>query len=304
MSKADGKKIAIKFTMPLNPMTPIETPIAHKYFRWQIDTIWSTRVYLYGIELKTDSDFYLPSGIVTSSGYYSSFIHDRAFDGNIATYWRPSAYPCWIQIELSSPIVLTAFKWNTEASSFNPRIFKLLGSNDGINWDELYADESPSTNYWKEFAVSPLTTITNGNETAFKVTGQEFQYINGPVIEKEYAIDSIQEHPTEPQSLLITVDQFARFNNVEGQLKVSYNSALGTLVGVGGAVQSFDAYFTPLDLLREINPNDEELITGTISSAAVEYSLIQYLNAYHEHALNANIASVVVEYTDIRIENP
>lgn len=107
-----------------------------------------------------------------------------------------------------------------------------------------------------------------------------------------------------PQDILkLTIDQFARFNNVEGQLKVSYDSALGTLVGVGGAVQSFEAYFTPTDLLREINPNDEETVRATISSASIDYSLIQYENAYHEHTVNA-VASVVVEYTDVTIVNP
>lgn len=159
----------------------------------------------------------------------------------------------------------------------------------------------------KQIAVKftmPLLGDVTGNVSAFSVTGQEYKYINGPIIAKTYTVTSVVAHPTEPRTLLITVDQFARFNNVEGQLKVSYNSALGTLVGVGGAVQSFDAYFTPTDLLREINPNDEETVRATISSASIDYSLIQYENAYHEHTVNAVIATAVVEYTDVTIVNP
>lgn len=107
-----------------------------------------------------------------------------------------------------------------------------------------------------------------------------------------------------PQDILkITVDQFARFNNVEGQLKLTYNSALGTLVGVGGAVQSFEHYFMPTDLHREINPNDEETIRTVISDVTLNYDLISYEHAYHDHTINA-VASVVVEYTDVTIVNP
>lgn len=159
----------------------------------------------------------------------------------------------------------------------------------------------------KQIAIKftmPLLGDVTGNVSAFTVTGQEYKYINGPILSKTYTITSVVAHPTEPRTLLITVDQFARFNNVEGQLKVSYNSALGTLVGVGGAVQGFEVYFTPLDLLREINPNDEETVRGTISNATISYDLMSYLNAYHQHTLNAAISSVVVEYTDIRIVNP
>jgi hypothetical protein len=150
----------------------------------------------------------------------------------------------------------------------------------------------------------PLLGDVTANVSAFSVTGQEYKYINGPIINKTYTVTSVVAHPTEPRALLITVDDFARFNNVEGQLKVSYNSALGTLVGVGGAVQNFDVYFTPIDLLREINPNDEETIRSTISNVTLEYSVMQYLNAYHPHTINANIASAVIEYTYVGVVNP
>jgi hypothetical protein len=158
----------------------------------------------------------------------------------------------------------------------------------------------------KKIAVKftmPLVGEVTGNASAFSITGQEHKYINGPIINKTYTITSVTAHPTEPRTLLITVGDFARFNNVEGQLKVSYNSALGTLAGVGGAVKSFETLFSPLDLKREINPNDEETIRGTISSATVEYSIVQYLNAYHQHTVNA-VASVALEYTDVTIVNP
>ena len=114
------------------------------------------------------------------------------------------------------------------------------------------------------------------------------------------------EEPIQPQDkLLITVDQFSRFNNVEGQLTVSYNQALGDLKGITGDVLSFNYSFTPTDLRREINPNDEETIRGVII-ATLDYSLISYLNASStdQHTIKANVLSATVEYTDVTIVNP
>jgi hypothetical protein len=151
----------------------------------------------------------------------------------------------------------------------------------------------------------PLLGDVTGNVSAFSVTGQEYKYINGPIIAKTYTVTSVVAHPTEPRTLLITVDQFARFNNVEGQLTVSYNQALGNLKGTTGDVLSFNYPFTATDLRREINPNDEETIRGIII-ATLDYSLIQYLSASstEQHTIKANALTATVEYTDVTIVNP
>ena len=160
----------------------------------------------------------------------------------------------------------------------------------------------------KKIAVKftmPLLGDVTGNVAAFTVTGQEYKYINGPILNKTYTVTSVVAHPTEPRTLLITVGDFTRFNNVEGQLTVSYNQALGTLKGTTGDVLSFSFPFTPTDLRREINPNDEEAIRAVIG-VALDYSLISYLNASsaEEHTISAAISSVVVEYTYVTIVNP
>ena len=114
------------------------------------------------------------------------------------------------------------------------------------------------------------------------------------------------EEPTQPQDkLLITVGDFNRFNNVEGQLTVSYNQALGSLKGATGDVLSFSFPFAPTELRREINPNDEETIRAVIG-VVLDYSLISYLNASstEQHTIKANALSATVEYTDVTIVNP
>ena len=122
-----------------------------------------------GLNSKLTGIIFLPVGAVTASGQYSSYSPDRAFDGSTSTYWRPNTIPAWVQIELSEPILLTGFRWNTQSSSYRPKGFSLLGSNDGIDWDILYSGESPSATYWKEFTCTPL--LTSGNEPAFAIIG-------------------------------------------------------------------------------------------------------------------------------------
>lgn len=34
-----------------------------------------------------------------------------------------------------------------------------------------------------------------GNENAFKVTGKEYKYVNGPLIEKDYIVDKVERYP-------------------------------------------------------------------------------------------------------------
>ena len=38
----------------------------------------------------------------------------------------------------------------------------------------------------------------SGNELAFKVTGQEYKYINGPLIDGDYQIASVERYPILP----------------------------------------------------------------------------------------------------------
>ena len=99
--------------------------------------------------------------------------------------------------------------------------------------------------------TQPLIGDVTENESAFTVTGQEYQYIDGPdnngqLINKTYVVTSIFNHPTEPNSILL--EFINEFRNVQGSLSISYNQALGTLTGVGGAVASFTETFLPEDL--------------------------------------------------------
>lgn len=40
-----------------------------------------------------------------------------------------------------------------------------------------------------------LVGDVSGNESAFKVTGQEYKYVGGPLIDKQYVVDKVERYP-------------------------------------------------------------------------------------------------------------
>jgi hypothetical protein len=97
----------------------------------------------------------------------------------------------------------------------------------------------------------PLVGDVSGNSAAFTITGQEYQWsngpnYNGPIVNKTYSVTSVSNHPIEPNCILLELS--TGFRNVFGLLTVKYNQALGNLAGAGGAVANFEKTFAPEDL--------------------------------------------------------
>jgi hypothetical protein len=312
MSKSEGKYIAVKFTESLVGAEATE-------------------------HLRTGEP-YLPVGTVTSSGdVYSS---TRAFDGSTSSYWRPSTYPCWVQIELAEAVALTGFRWNTQTTSYRPKDFTVQGSNNGTDWTTIYTGQSPAESYWKEFIwditneaykfyrwdistkwssyiylygieLIPVESyITNGNEIAFEVKGNVPDYVEypsetlGPLTEKIFIVDNVIPHPTEAKTLLLTMKDMSEFKNIEGSLTVSYNASLGNLAGLGGAVQSFTEVFAPTDLVRVPNPLLAEKINASITDLSAGLTRIYYKDGYDTEIISASITGLTVNLINIADLNP
>jgi len=255
MSKAEGKKIGIKFTETINEIVLLPTLI-------------------------TRDAYESPTGIVTGSSQYSADYPSNAFDGNISTSWRPlTTTNEWIKIELAEPMIISGFRWTSLTSSYRPRLFTVSGSNDGVSWVELYSGESPMVSDWKEFQWQPIesykyyrwdiasgwatairvyelellfvdVSLQSGNENAFTITGQEYEWVDGPsnngeIVNKTYPVSLVQTHPSEPNSIQMDVSSI---RNSIGALTVTYDQALGNLSGIGGAVENFTESFNPIDL--------------------------------------------------------
>ncbi len=306
MSKSKGGKITIKFTEDLvGDVTGLDPkPIG------------------------VGTEFYLPTGTATASSQYSSYAPQRAFQ-NDSNYWYTRTIPSWIQIELSEPVYIAGFRWDTRTTSYRPRAFKVQGSNDGETWIDLYSDESPNDNDWKEFSWKPgdafkfyrwdissgwssylyiyqiQLLVAGGNESAFTVTGEEYQYVKGPMIQREYKVKSVENHPTlNKKHLLLTMEDFNNFNNVEGSLTIEYDALNGNLSGRGGAVESFEETFTPEDLVQTPDPNVEEYISVSPVEVTVELKDVSYHPGYAAEYISAAPVEVTALLQDANTVNP
>jgi hypothetical protein len=145
----------------------------------------------------------------------------------------------------------------------------------------------------------------SGNTAAFLVQGKQYKYVNGPLIDKAYIVTKIEPHPTEPNAILLTVDNLSRFPTVEGELTITYDASKGNLAGAGGAVESFARTFTPTDLIPEPNPGIQENITAQ-PTITVVINDIEYSKHYHTEPdhITAAPATVTVVITDVGIINP
>jgi len=196
MSKGLGQKIAIKFTEDLvGDVTGLVPSSA------------------------VTGDYFRPSGTTTSSSQYSSYAPSRAFDGSTSSYWYTrTTGDQWVQIELAEPTWVYGFRWYI-GSNYRPNGFDFQGSNDGENWEDILTGNSPNATGWHEFPTdSPKQykyyrwTITSryssylyvyeiellkavGNERAFTITGKEYQYVNSPLVDKEYQVEKVERYP-------------------------------------------------------------------------------------------------------------
>ena len=306
MSKAQGQKITIKFTEDLTGDVTGLTP-----------------------KPLAPGDYFRPIGTATHSSIYSSYYSSNCFDGSTSSYWYTrTTGDQWVQIQLSAPIFISGFRWYIGAN-YRPNGFTLQGSNDGTNWDTLVGGNSPNATGWHEFAfgipdvayqyyrwtvTSRYSTYLNiyeielkgtkGQEGAFKVTGQEYQYINGPLLNKDYEVISVEEHPSIDKALLLTMATLNRFPTVEGNLTVEYDATVGNLAGRGGFVESFIETFTPTDLAPEPNPGIEETITVAPVELVINYIPISYHSRYAEETITVAPAELTVNLIYVGVINP
>lgn len=196
MSKGLGQKIGIKFTEDLvGDVSGNGTATPYSFYRWYITSTWSSsgRLYLYELEFFSSGIKVNTNKIISMAGssrYSSSYDVDRLFDGSVpGREWDANgSLPHWVSIELDEAVVIDSFRWHTGTSGNKPKEFILQGSNDGINWVDIHTDESPNLNNWIDFVVPGV-----GNKTTFTVTGKEYQYVNGPLIDRNYLVDKVEK---------------------------------------------------------------------------------------------------------------
>lgn len=154
--------------------------------------------------------------------------------------------------------------------------------------------------------TNALVGDVSGNVSAFTIKGKEHKHTNGPLLDKTYEIASIESHPARDNSLLITMKEGHNFNNVSGNLTITYDKNMGTLSGVVGEVESFTRAFKPTDLVPEPTPGVSETISLAPTRLDIELAPIEYVDVFIEETERIAVAptSLEVELIHIDIENP
>ncbi|CAK7037918.1 discoidin domain-containing protein [Tissierella sp.] len=305
MSKSRGEKIAVKFTEELfGNISGITLPIPYKAYRWLINSTWvsSGRLYLYELEFFSGGIKVPKNKILSmqgSSRYSTSYDVNKLFDGSVpGTEWDANgSLPHWVKIELSEELAIDKFRWYTGTSSNKPKEFILQGSYDGVNWEDIYEYESPNTNNWIEFDV-----VGKGNEVAFTVTGRERKHVSGELIDGDYKVYKVEPHLFEKNTIILIMNPIKRFNSVEEQLIVSYNSELGDLTGRGGKVESFEVKFIPTDLIPKLNPYLPEYIEVR-NDIGVNFIKIDYRKRFVDEKITCK-PNIEVNFINVTEINP
>lgn len=160
-----------------------------------------------------------------------------------------------------------------------------------------------------KFTDALLGDVTD-NVPAFTITGEEFKYVNGPdnngpLLSVNYEVESVDNHESVDNSILITMKEFNNFRNVIGNLNVKYDSKVGTLFGRDGLVESFEYSFTPEDLESLPNPGHSERVGAKVGQADIELKEIQYLDVVSEsHVIGASVGETTISLKDVNDINP
>ena len=132
--------------------------------------------------------------------------------------------------------------------------------------------------------------------------GTEINFKYGLLIDGDYEIYKVELHPSMENTILITLNPIKRFNNVEGNLTVSYNSDLGDLTGMGGKVASFEVSFNPTELIKKLNPYIREYI-GASNNVHVAFIKVEYRDRFTDDRITAK-PNISLNFINVGEINP
>lgn len=301
MSKALGQKIAVKFNDVLTNV--LATPVGG---------------YVDIVNRKDGTITHMDSGTV-----------EPWFDGDESVYAIATEGADYLWQPAYGPTIVKNIQICNRSSSYYVRRIKIYGSNDdGITWEyidtaevysntlgwqtkdisnddiyDVYKLNFSDTNYtYGRVSEIQFGCIDVQDEKAWKFSWQELQFIGGPLLNRRVHPISIEEHPTEENTLLFTLHDLNRFNNAVGNITVSYDEPYGGLSGIGGKVVSFVHEFSPLELIQKINPNHEEYLTANLI-CSTSVTNVQYVTGIDDINLTVGLV-VTVDVIDANLINP
>lgn len=161
-----------------------------------------------------------------------------------------------------------------------------------------YKEEADSE--WS--AIESSQTINGNSDINIRVTLLTDSNDKTPTLKSMWL-----ESPTVPQDkIVITMDWWGRFNNVEEKIKVVYDATKGNLQGAGGAVESFEVEFTPTDLVQTPNPHVVEHLKAYPYEINLDFKEIDFQSRYviEEEHLKAYPYEITLDLKHVSEINP
>ena len=97
----------------------------------------------------------LTGGTVSASSIESgTYVATRAVDNNESTDWRPAfGVPQWIKYDFGAGVSWAIGKVRIKQTSatYSINAFKVQGSNNNIDWTDLYSDNYPNSTDWQTY---------------------------------------------------------------------------------------------------------------------------------------------------------
>jgi hypothetical protein len=179
----------------------------------------------------------------------------------------------------------------------NPRLRYDADTPEGTSITAEYActdGSEPDSEDWAEIEDGDLLTIT-GTTLWLRYT----LTTDDPAVTPTLLSAWLEEATAPPGTILLTMAPDSRFNDVEGDITVSYEQAKGTLTGTR-PVGDFTESFTPTDL--EPTPIDRHDITAGIE-VAVDLIKVDYIDLGHKNTITAGI-TVEVDLIPVSVIPP
>ena len=155
---------------------------------------------------------------------------------------------------------------------------------------------------WVEFEPGDKINIKNINNVKVKYELSTDNELNTPSI-RNLHIDAVTK--TNTRKIILVIDKYNKFHNANDSVTVSYNDAVGTLTGKDNVkVQSFEAEFTPINVMKKVPPNEIVNVTNNINPIINNIQFVGTLNGNVESIVTSELIGISYEITRINGINP
>lgn len=247
---------------------------------------------------------------ISTSGIY--FYFEKSSTGTIPLYANTSDGTSWIN-QYTIATIFEGNASNTLVSLVSESYF--LDGSAVFNLGSIYKSsrlaftkETPESTSLKievsydgdNWVEKQYGDIVNDGNVYLKITMNTIDENITPILKELW----LEELSAPQNQILITMDWWGRFNNVEDKIKVLYDASKGSLTGAGGAVRSFEIEFIPDDLVQTPNPNVQETIKANPYEIVLGLKELEFKKGYINEYIEAYPYAITLNLINVDEINP